>query len=68
MTKQEVIATMCELCSIVGREKFDSRFPHDCFCGENPFKIGDFKFSREVIDFIREAISEKLNGTRNLND
>lgn len=62
MTKQEVIEKLCELCTIVGREKFESHYAHDCFCGRNPYKIGGFQFSQEVIDFVKEAIREKLNG------
>jgi len=60
MNKDEVIYRLCELVSKVGRQKFNNSYPHDCFCGENPLKIGIFHVDEVVIDFIEEAIEEKL--------
>jgi hypothetical protein len=60
MNKAEVISKLCELVSKVGRQKFDSIYAHDCFCGENPFHIGIFHVDKPIMDFIEEAIEEKL--------
>jgi ribosomal protein L7/L12 len=66
MKKQEVLETLCELATKVMTEKFGCSVSADCFCGKN-MHINDatFSFSNEVMNFIIEAVNEKLNAPTN---
>ena len=61
MNKDQVIKKFCELSGTVMRKKFKCSIPADCFCGENNSTCGDFQFEQCIIDFIKEAINEKLD-------
>jgi hypothetical protein len=56
--KKEVLERLCELTAEVMRRKFNYEKAADCFCGKTPQH--DFRFDREVLEFIAEAIREKL--------
>lgn len=63
MNKQEIIVRLCALCTKVGEEAFHNTVEHDCFCAEK----ASMKFERvhpEVIAFIENAVSEKLQKVR----
>ena len=59
MNKEEIIAHLCELVSHVGREVFQSKIEHDCFCGKQTAVFGRDPFETvhpEVIAFIDNAV------------
>lgn len=60
MTKDQVIQRFCELSSTVGSKAFDNRRSHDCFCTKNNLPHMQFCFEEEIIQFIEEAVVEKL--------
>lgn len=70
MNKKEVIEKFCELATKVGAEVFNHHFAHDCFCGAVPMvtSLHTFQFETPVLDFIVEAVNEKIeresNGTQ----
>jgi len=59
--QEEVIEQLCQITSNVGRY-FESRYASDCFCVRRKvFKIGmTFQFDDNVLDFIRNAVNEKI--------
>ena len=61
ITKQEAIEQLCKLCSIVGAVSFRHKIPYDCFCEEDKGKFCEsFQFDQRIIDYIKEAVEEKL--------
>lgn len=60
MTKQEVLERLCALVTTVGELEFDSTLSHDCFCGRIDVDDRYFRVEEEVIDFIVDAVREKL--------
>jgi hypothetical protein len=60
MTKQEVIEKFCELSGTVG-DHLINKFSSDCFCGNNPISDENFLFELDIIIFIQNAVSEKIN-------
>lgn len=58
MTKQEVLMSLCSICHSVMDKKFDYMEPADCFCVGS--SDSNFQFSPKVLDFIRDAVREKL--------
>ena len=59
MTKQEVIEELCNLSSKVARF-MKNRVPADCFCGKNFLVNNSFQFDVRVIEFIQNAVNEKI--------
>jgi hypothetical protein len=59
--KAYVISFMCNLSSEVGREVFSNKVPHDCFCQHGGAPDDEFLMSREVLDFISDAVHEKMS-------
>lgn len=60
MTKERIIERLCALATEVGKAH-NSTLAHDCFCGHPDSLVApdqDFRF--EVIDFIEEAVREKI--------
>lgn len=61
MDKSEVIEALCVLADKVGEHKFKHTVASDCFCQ----KVGPpdelFRFDEEVLQFIKDAVDEKLN-------
>lgn len=59
LSKQEVIAKLCELTTEV-RDYLAKRdgyyLASDCFCGMNPVPDEHFRVDSEVIEWIEEAI------------
>jgi len=67
MTRQEVLSKLCEITSEVGREVYHSQYAHDCFCGASKFAdkgIFKFLFESQVLDYIRDAVNEKMERER----
>ena len=60
LTANEVIKRFCQLATRVGNKKFDNTFAHDCFCEDRRRHVGSFIFDEEVLEFIEEAVVEKL--------
>ncbi len=58
-TKEETIERLCKLVTKIG-EHFEHRYAHDCFCHEADPNWDDFRCDDEVLDFIEEAVNEKL--------
>lgn len=64
--REQVIADFCEMSRIVQTFGFgaDKQFNHaaDCFCNmyDKPSREYDFQYSDSVIQFIRDAIAEKI--------
>ena len=64
MTRQQVIERYCLLSKKVAIEVFKFTVPADCFCGDNKFAAEHpehYQYSDEVIQFIEDAVNEKLN-------
>lgn len=59
MEEQEVISALCDLASEVGRKVYGSKVSHDCFCQES--KGSDFHFDPVILEYIRNAVREKMN-------
>lgn len=57
MEKQEVIERLCDLCADVG-EHFEYYYAADCFCDDDD---KDFRFEEEVLEFIENAVKEKIS-------
>jgi hypothetical protein len=64
MDTQDALKRLCALITVVGEDVFKSKVPHDCFCGENPAALahGGAKVDWQVINFIEEAVREKIDG------
>lgn len=61
MKKQEVLEELCSLANKVNRNQFNFTHAADCLCGMNPLSHEPtFNFSREVMEFIKTAVNEKL--------
>jgi len=66
MNRTEVITSLCEVASKVGSKVFQDNYAHDCFCSDpraNNYK--DFRFETPVMDFIIEAVNEKIEREKN---
>jgi hypothetical protein len=64
MTKLEVITGLCRLSTIVGVH-LKSEYAHDCFCQHSVQNIElqnppYYQFDEKIIDFIQDAIKEKI--------
>lgn len=64
LDKSEVIERLCELASKVGEVRFKHKIPHDCFCEDNNPTQENFQFDEEVLEFITDAVNEKLKGDK----
>lgn len=60
LTKQEVIESFCNLATDVNSTVFDYKLASDCFCGA-PCS-GDYRFDSEILDFIVDAVQNKIEG------
>lgn len=60
--KDEVIKRLCALGTHVAERVYENQRPSNCFCGENPLTkdIPSFQYSDKVLDFIRDAVYEKI--------
>ena len=59
MRKENVIKELCKLSTDVGGF-FNHEYAHGCFCGENKLELSGFQFQDEIMDFIKEAVNEKM--------
>lgn len=57
--RKEILKGLCELARTVAEDKYNWSEAADCFCGVDP--KADFQFSPRVMDFITQAVKEKLN-------
>lgn len=60
LTREQTIEQLCELASTVGAIKFNHNIPHDCFCTLAEGNFSSFQFDQAIIDYIKEAVDEKL--------
>jgi hypothetical protein len=58
MHKDDVIEQFCELATLVGDNVFHNKYAHDCFC--LTFIKPGFQFDPLVIQFIKDAVKEKI--------
>lgn len=56
-TKHEAIEKLCRIVTDVG-EAFAHTYTHDCICGMN--KISEGLVDSHIIEFIQQAVTEKL--------
>lgn len=59
MTRKEVLIKLCEITTSVMERQYRGLYTADCFCNEdidNP----NFQFEPEILDFIQQAIAEKI--------
>ena len=57
--KREVISKLCKLSTHIMEKEFGCKHSADCFCGDSITSF-TFEFSPEILNFIEEAIEEKL--------
>jgi hypothetical protein len=58
MHKDDVIEQFCELATLVGDNVYHNKYAHDCFC---PSLIKpNFQFDSQIIQFIKDAVKEKI--------
>ena len=60
MTKQKVIEELCSLSADIGREVYHNKYSYDCFCGYNHKDDKHFQFNHIILDFIKQAVNEKI--------
>lgn len=61
--KQEVVNRLCSIVSTIGKEHFKSKEAFDCICHKNLSmipKVENFQFSESILDFVEEAVKEKM--------
>ena len=56
ITKSDLLARLCALCTEVGERLYNSREPHDCFCNARTEDSDSFQFSSDIIDWIEEVV------------
>lgn len=64
MTKKQTIEAFCALASKVSGEVFNGGVPSDCFC-TGPLIDQSFSMSDELIKFIFDAVTEKIERMTN---
>jgi hypothetical protein len=57
MHKDDVIEQFCELATLVGDNVYHNKYAHDCFCN---LTRADFQFDPQVMQFIKDAVKEKM--------
>jgi hypothetical protein len=57
--KAEVITEFCKISETVGHH-FKSQHAYDCFCPSNIKQSSSYQYDDIVLDFIRDAVSEKI--------
>ncbi|HPM74270.1 MAG TPA: hypothetical protein PLA71_00945 [Saccharofermentans sp.] len=69
MTKDQVIARLCNLSTWVGSKIFKEKHAHDCFCSLTPTEHPSFQFEEAIIKYIEKAVTEKTTkGKETLDD
>ena len=58
MDQKDVIQAFCEIAAKVGKARYGSTIPYDCFCGK---KSPYFQFHPEIIAFIRNAVDTAID-------
>ena len=65
MRQQETLEKFCEIAKLAeNNPQFRGQYAHDCICGMNEASVKhphSFAFDKEVMDFIRTAVQEKLD-------
>jgi hypothetical protein len=57
--KAEVISEYCKISETVGHH-FKNQWAYDCFCPANIKQSSSYQYDDMVLDFIRDAVSEKI--------
>lgn len=71
MTRPEVLEKLCLIATDVRNKIFHSNVAADCICEPGKIKYihpARFEFEDAVLDFIREAVSEKIKHQEKLRD
>lgn len=58
LTKQQIIEEFCTLATEVNDKVFGYSVASDCFCTKD--ESSDYRFEEEVLDFIKDAVKEKI--------
>ena len=64
MTREEVIVEFCKLQTLVNEKVFKCEHAADCFCPDNTMP---YQNDGKVIEFIREAVEEKMRACEEWN-
>ena len=59
--KKEVRSLYCEMATKVAAHMGTKRYASDCFCADNTEPVGTFDHSRSVINFISEAVADRID-------
>lgn len=59
VTKQETIEELCGVATKVNDKVFDYSLATDCFCTKE--ESSDYRFEERVLEFIKEAVNEKID-------
>ena len=65
LNKEETIERLCDLVTHIGGKHFENKVSHDCFCGKNPLDIDIEQIDESIIEFIEDAVKEKMEGANN---
>lgn len=65
MNREELIKVFCEITSNVWHKRFNNDITCDCFCGYSPYAPSHPIVNAHIINFIREAVGEKLEKHNN---
>ncbi len=64
LDREEVVKRLCALSSTVMTRRFGCDLAADCFCEDarqrRPDRIDEYRFDQEVLEFIEQAVKEKL--------
>ena len=60
MTRDEVVKELCDLAAFVNETAFGWAILSDCFCLNSKDMPDGFQFDARVLDFIKEAVTAKL--------
>ena len=62
LNREQLLTRLCALGKVV-QDHLGYRYAADCFCGNNPLGTdprNDFRWDAEVVDFIDDAVREKV--------
>lgn len=62
MKRQDVLEALCSLASRINCDVFDYKYASDCFCDLE--KSAHYSFDEKIIDFIEQAVNEKIRKER----
>lgn len=68
MNASEVKQELCSLCTEVNEKVFGFTYAADCFCGDKVCDHSGYRFDKEVLEFIKDAVKEKINAQSNIQE